>query len=132
MPRTIARLAVFALFFTAQATWADAAEIKVFSTTGIKSVGRFPKFEKTSSHKLNVTWSTAALLTKKVEFGEQADALVLIKNNVESLLKEGKIVSGTETLFGRANFAVGVKPATRNRISPPRRHSSKAFCPPKA
>ena len=114
MARIIAHLAVFGLFITAQATWADAAEIKVFSTIGIKSVLEelIPKFEKASGHTLNVTWSTAALLTKKVESGEQADALVLIKNNVESLLKEGKIVPGTETLFGRANFAVGVKAGT--------------------
>jgi len=52
------------------------------------------------------------LLTKRVEAGEQADALVLIKNNVESLLKEGKIVPGTETLFGQSIFAVGVKTGT--------------------
>ena len=114
MVGVIVRLAVFALFITAQSNLAGASEIKVFSTTGVKGVLEelIPKFEKASGHSLNVTWSTAALLTKRVEAGEQADALVLIKNNVESLLKEGKIVPGTETLFGQSIFAVGVKTGT--------------------
>jgi len=114
MAGAIVRLAVFALFITAQSNLAGAAEIKVFSTIGVKSVLEelIPKFEKASGHTLNVTWSTAALLTKRVEAGEQADALVLIRNNVESLLKEGKIAPGTETLFGQSIFAVGVKTGT--------------------
>ncbi|HUL90217.1 MAG TPA: substrate-binding domain-containing protein [Pseudolabrys sp.] len=114
MVGVIARLVIYALFITAQSNLANAAEIKVFSTIGVKSVLEelIPKFEKSSGHTLNVTWSTAALLTKRVETGEQADALVLIKNNVESLLKEGKIVPGTETLFGQSIFAVGIKTGT--------------------
>jgi len=114
MVGVIARLVIYALFITAQSNLANAAEIKVFSTIGVKSVLEelIPKFEKSSGHTLNVTWSTAALLTKRVETGEQADALVLIKNNVESLLKEDKIVPGTETLFGQSIFAVGIKTGT--------------------
>jgi molybdate transport system substrate-binding protein len=108
MSRTIGLLAAF---IAAQVTLAGAAEIKVFSTIGVKSVLEelIPKFEKSSGHKLNVTWSTAALLAKRVELGEQADALILIKNNVETLLKGGKIVPGTDTLFGQSIFGVGVK-----------------------
>lgn len=111
MIRIIVRLVVIAAFIAAQVTLAGAAEIRVFSTVGIKNVLEelIPKFEKSSGHKLNVTWSTAALLTKRVQSGEQADALILIKSNVETLLKEGKIVPGTETLFGQSVFAIGVK-----------------------
>ena len=111
MTKKMSRLAAVAALLLLQATWADAAEIKVFSTVGIKSVLEelIPKFEKSSGHKLDVTWSTAALLAKRVQSGEQADALLLIKSNIDTLLKEGKIVPGTETLFGQSIFAVGVK-----------------------
>lgn len=111
MTKSMCRLAAVAAVLLAQATWASAAEVKVFSTVGIKSVLEelIPRFEKSSGHTVNVTWSTAALLTKRVQSGEQADALLLIKNNVETLLKEGKIVPGTDTLFGQSVFAVGVK-----------------------
>lgn len=102
--------AVSALLF-AQVAIASAAEIKVFSTVGVKSVldELVPKFEKASGHKLSITWSTAALLAKRVHDGEQADALILIKNNIESLLKEGKVMPGTDTIFTQSIFAVGVK-----------------------
>jgi molybdate transport system substrate-binding protein len=108
MSRTIGLLAAF---IAAQVTLAGAAEIKVFSTIGVKSVLEelIPKFEMSSGHKLDVTWSTAALLAKRVESGEQADAVILIENNVETLLKGGKIVPGTDALFGQSIFAVGVR-----------------------
>jgi molybdate transport system substrate-binding protein len=114
MARIIGRLAAFTLFVVVQVTWADAAEIQVFSTVGIKSVLEelVPKFEKATGNKLNITWSTAALLTKRVQSGEQADAVVLIKSNVDTLIKDGKIVPGTDTLFGQSIFAVGVKSGT--------------------
>ena len=98
-----------ALILATQAV--PAAEIKVFSTVGVKSVLEelIPKFEKASGHKLNLTWSTAALLARRAQAGEVADALILIKDNVETLLKEGKIVPGTDTLFAKSIFAVGVK-----------------------
>ncbi len=42
----------------AQAALASAAEIKVFSTIGVKSALEelTPKFEKATGHKLNITW----------------------------------------------------------------------------
>ncbi len=111
MPALIVRLVAFLALMLAQVSWASAAEVKVFSTVGVKSVLEelIPKFEKSSGHKLNVSWSTAALLTKRVEAGEQADALILIKSNVDTLLKAGKIVPGTVTTFGQSIFAIGIK-----------------------
>jgi molybdate transport system substrate-binding protein len=111
MTKTMIRSAAVAALLLAQAAAASAAEVKVYSTIGVKGVMEelIPAFEKSSGHKLNVTWSTAALLAKRVESGEQADALILIKSNVETLLKGGKIVPGTDTLVGQSIFAVGVK-----------------------
>jgi molybdate transport system substrate-binding protein len=120
MTKSMSRLAAVAALLLVQATSAGATEIKVFSTVGIKSVLEelIPKFEQSSGHKLDMTWSTAALLAKRVQSGEQADALLLIKSNIDTLLKEGKIVPGTETLFGQSVFAVGVKSgATKPDIS---------------
>ena len=105
------RLAAVVALLIAQAGIASAAEIKVFATVGVKAVVEelVPKFEKATGHKLNITWSTGALLTQRVQAGEQADALILIKGNVETLLKDGKIAPGTDSLFAKSIFAVGVK-----------------------
>ena len=122
MGRTIRRLAAIAVFLLAQAALASAAEIKVFSTVGVKSVIEelAPKFEKATGHKLAITWSTASLLAKRVQAGEQADALILIKGNLETLQKEGKIMPGTDVIFSKSIFAVGVKAgAAKPDISTP-------------
>ena len=114
MMKSMIRLAAVAGLLLAQTVVASAAEIKVYSTIGVKGVLEelIPKFEKQTGHKLNMTWSTAALLAKRVQAGEQADALILIKGDVANLLKDGKIVPGTDTLFGQSIFAIGVKAGT--------------------
>jgi len=122
MTRTISRLAATGAALLLQVTIATAAEIKVFSTIGVKSVLEelIPKFEQTTGNKVNVTWSTAALLEKRVQAGEQADALVLVKNNVDNLLKDGKIASGTNAIFAKSIFAVAIKAgAAKPDISTP-------------
>jgi molybdate transport system substrate-binding protein len=111
MGRNIGRLAAIAVLLFAQAGLISAAEIKVFATVGVKSVLEeiIPKFEKATGNKIAITWSTAALLMKRVQAGEQADALILIKGNIETLQKEGKIVPGTDVIFTKSIFAVGIK-----------------------
>ena len=54
----------------------DAAEIKVYSTIGMRSVLEElkPKFEQASGHKLDITWGLAGALTKRVADGERPDA----------------------------------------------------------
>jgi molybdate transport system substrate-binding protein len=99
-----------------------AAEIKVYSTVGVKSAleDLVPKFEKATGNKLNITWSTAALLAKRVQAGEQADALILIKGDIEALRKQGKIMPGTDVVFSKSIFAVGTKAgAPKQDISTP-------------
>jgi molybdate transport system substrate-binding protein len=105
------RLAAIAVFLFAQASFASAAEIKVFSTVGVKSVLEeiIPKFEQATGNKVAITWSTAALLMKRVEAGEQVDALILIKGNIDALQKAGKIMPDTDLIFSKSIFAVGIK-----------------------
>jgi molybdate transport system substrate-binding protein len=90
---------------------AEAAEIKVFSTIGVKSVLEelAPKFEQASGNKLIVTWSTGTLLAKRIQAGEIADVLIAGPKDIEGLAKEGKIVAGSPAVVSRLSFAVGAK-----------------------
>src|ERR1044072_1060108 len=56
-----------ALALAAQSGFATAAELKVYSTIGMRSVLEElkPKFEQASGHKLDITWGLAAGLTKR-------------------------------------------------------------------
>jgi molybdate transport system substrate-binding protein len=116
------RIAAIAAMFFALAAYARAAEVKVFSTIGVQAALEelAPKFEKASGHKLNITWGTAAMLVKRVQGGENADALVLTKQGLDALAKEGKINSGSESTFASSGMAMVVKKgAAKPDISTP-------------
>ncbi len=90
---------------------ANAAEIKVFSTIGVRSALQelAPKFEKASGHKLTITWATAALLVKRVQAGESADLMVLTKQSLDALTKDGKASAGSDAVFASSGMGLVVK-----------------------
>lgn len=107
----LARIAVAAAFVLAQANLAAAAELKVFSTIGVQSALEqlTPQLAKASGATLAVTWGTAAMLTKRVEAGETADVLILTREGVDTLAKEGKIAPGSTATFASSAIALSVK-----------------------
>jgi molybdate transport system substrate-binding protein len=111
-----------AAIFVAQATFACAAEIKVYATIGVKHSleDLTAKFEKTSGHRVSITWGTGAGLAKRIQAGEQADLLVLTRQGLDTLSKDGKVAVGTERNFTSSTQAVGIrKGAPRPDISTP-------------
>jgi molybdenum ABC transporter, periplasmic molybdate-binding protein len=111
MSRNIGRVAAIAVFLIAQATFAFAAEIKVYSTIGVQAALEelAPKFEKATGHKLTITWGTAALLVKRVQAGESADLYVLVKQSHDTLVKENKATARPDALFASSGMAMVVK-----------------------
>jgi molybdate transport system substrate-binding protein len=122
MIRKASRIAAIASFLFASASIASAAEIRVFSTIGVKAALEelAPKFEKATGNKLTITFGTAAILVKKVQAGESADALVLTKQGLETLAKEGKVAPGSDANFASSGMALVVKQgASKPDISTP-------------
>ena len=111
MSRTWGRVAAVAAFIAAQATFATAAEVKVFSTIGVQAALEelTPKFEKASGHKLNITWATAAVLVKRIQGGETADLLVLTKQGLDTMVKENKATASADAVFASSGMAMVVK-----------------------
>jgi molybdate transport system substrate-binding protein len=97
-----------AVVLTAQI--AAAAEIKVYSTIGVKSAleDLAPKFEKATGNKLNITWGLISGFVKKAQEGDVPDVLIVSRPGIDSLTKDGKIAAGGVTL-GKSIFAFGVK-----------------------
>lgn len=110
MTRTIGRVAAIAAFMAAQATFATAAELKVYSTIGVKGAIEelAPKFENATGNKLTITWGLITLFTKKAQEGDVPDVLIVSRASIDSLTKDGKIAPGGVTL-GSSIFAFGVK-----------------------
>jgi molybdate transport system substrate-binding protein len=77
-----------------------------------------PKFEKASGNKLAITWATAAVLVKRVQAGEAADLLILTRQSLDALVKDGKASADSDATFASSGMAVVVKKgATKPDIS---------------
>jgi len=108
MRKIIARAVVAALLLAPAA--ASAAELKVYSTIGVKSAieDLAPKFERATGNKLNISWGLISGFTKKAQEGDVPDVLIVSRGSIDSLTKDGKIAPGGVTL-GKSIFAFGVK-----------------------
>ncbi len=86
-------------------------ELSVYSTIGVRSAADelFQKFEKTSGHKLAVTWGTAPMLVKRIEGGESADVLIFSRAGIDQLKKQGKIAPGSDVTLAGSGVAIAVK-----------------------
>jgi molybdate transport system substrate-binding protein len=87
------------------------AELKVYSTIGVRSAaeGLLAQLEKTSGHKLAVTWGTAPMLVKRIEDGETADVLILSRAGIDALKKQGKIAPGSDVTLASSGVGIAVK-----------------------
>ena len=96
MTRTVGALVTLAICLMAQA--ASGAEIKVYSTIGVKSAleDLAPKFEKATGNKLNITWGLISAFTKRAQEGDVPDVLVVSRASIDSLTKDGKIAAGSD------------------------------------
>ncbi len=102
---------VLATFVFAQAQATPAAELKVYSTIAVRGAVEelAPQFERASGNKLVFTWSTAALLLKRIEAGETPDVVILTRTSVDTLTKEGKVAPSSEMLLASSGIAIAVK-----------------------
>ena len=101
---------------------ADAAEIKVLSAFGIMAVMEDlgPKFERASGHKLAITFGSGGAVVKRVQGGEPADVIVIPRQGIDSLVKDGKAAAGEVTDVARSGMGVAVrKGAPKPDISSP-------------
>jgi molybdate transport system substrate-binding protein len=109
MTRTVGALVTLAICLTAQAV--AGAEIKVYSTIGVKSAleDLAPKFQKETGNKLNITWGLISAFTKKAQEGDVPDVLVVSRASIDSLTKDGKIAAGSDATLAKSVFAIAVK-----------------------
>ena len=121
----MARHAVFAALLTASFLLPDigrAAEIKVLSANGMREVMEDlqPTFERATSHRLAISFATVGVIVKRISAGESADIIVVPRQGVDSLVKDGKATGGSVAVIARSGIGVIVrKDAPRPDISTP-------------
>ncbi len=101
---------------------AQAAEVKVLSAFAIGPVMEDlgPKFERTTGHKLAITFATIGAVVKRVQDGETADVVIISRQGIDSLVKDGKAAAGNVTVVALSGIGVAVrKGASKPDISSP-------------
>ena len=100
-----------ALVFLAQAGFANAAEIKVLNALGFKDVtdDLGPKFERASKHKLAIKYGTLGEIVKLVRGGETADVVIIPRQGIDGLVKDGKAAAGNVTVLASSSIVVVVR-----------------------
>lgn len=90
---------------------ANAAEIKVLSTIGVKSVvdELGPQFERETGNKLAITYGIANLMRRQIEAGESFDLAIMTAPVADALIKQGKLVAATRQDLARGGIGIAVR-----------------------
>ena len=87
------------------------SEISVYSSIGVRSAAEelFRNFEKHDGSRLSVTWGTAPMLVARIEADERADVLILSRAGVDALLKQAKVLPGSDVTLAGSGVAIAVR-----------------------
>jgi len=99
-----------------------AGDLKIFSTIAVQSALEtlVPQFETANGGRLDITWNTAPVLVKRLQDGETADVLILNRAGMDAMLREGRVLAGSEVTLASSATALAVKAgAPRPDISTP-------------
>src|SRR5271163_4149996 len=107
--RTIAALAGLALPLTVAS--AQAAELKVFASTAVKTLVEElgPQFEKASENKVTFTIAPAAVLKGRIDQGAAFDVSIITGVLNDALAAAGKVDGATRATVARAGLGVAFR-----------------------
>jgi molybdate transport system substrate-binding protein len=90
---------------------AEAAALKVLSAIGMQVVMEDlgPKFERATGHTLALTIDATERVVKRVHGGETADVIVLPRQGIDGLVKDGKAAAGTVTAIAQSGIGLAVR-----------------------
>ncbi len=110
---------------------AIAAEIKIISSVGMRAVLEEldPQFERTTQHKLIITFGTAAPLKRQVDEGPAFYVTILTPPMLKDLAKSGKVETGS-VVRGRKPALASRRGRMPRRWTSPRRRGSNARSSP--
>ena len=104
----------FALMFV-QAVPAQAADVRVLCSNGLKAVFEelAPQFERSTGHKIVVTYGLAAGFKQQIDAGTAVDVAILTPALIDDLIKSGKMAADSRTVIARTGLGVMIKSGAR-------------------
>ena len=110
----IVAVAVGLVLTLAQTSAAQAPEItaiKVLCSTALRPVMQelAPQFERATGHKVVIEYGVSTAIQRRVEAGEQFEAIFLNGTQLDALVQAGKIAPGTRTAVARSGMAIAIR-----------------------
>src|SRR6185295_6920521 len=95
----------------AQAGLAGAAELKVMSSNGVKTVLEelVPQFEKSTGHQVVLQFAPAADIKAQIDKGAAFDIAVLTTALIDALIKEGKAPAASRVNLANSGAGVAIR-----------------------
>ena len=89
----------------------NAVEIKVLSTHAVMEAlcDLGPRFERTSGHRLTVSYDPANVIKRQIEGGGAFDVAILTKPVIDDLAGQGAILPDTRTGIARSGLGLAVR-----------------------
>jgi len=109
--RKIATTVLGALSAVVMGTAVHAAEITLLGSTAMREPLEelVPLFEKATGHKVKMTLFSATVLVGKVRENSPSDLVMTTPDNLEALVKDGKLLPNTRVDFVHSRVGVAVK-----------------------
>jgi molybdate transport system substrate-binding protein len=88
-----------------------AVEIKVVASVGIQAALEelVPQFERSTEHKLKITFGAASELKQQIDGGEAFDVAVLTPAIIDDLIKQGKVAADAHSNVARTWIGMEVR-----------------------
>src|SRR6266542_3882779 len=98
-------------FVALACTVATAADVRVLAPNAVKDsiVEVISQFERSTGHKIVISWSGTEAITKRISEGEIADVVINASQNIDRLSVRGKLVQDTRTDFAKSSIGVAVQ-----------------------
>ena len=90
---------------------AQAAEVKVMAANAVKEayLELVTAFEKSTGHKVTTIWGGTEGVAKRISGGEVVDIVIIAALNIDKLIAEGKLVSGSRADFAKSGVGIAVR-----------------------
>lgn len=90
---------------------AHAAEVKVLASNAVRTVLQDigPQFEKATENKLAISFGLSAAFRPRIEAGEAFDLTFLPPNQIDDLIKQGKIAADSRAVIAKTGSAIMVR-----------------------
>ncbi len=90
---------------------ARAAEIKLLASIAAREavLDLLPAFERTSGHRVSVTWTGTEAVAKRIADGELADVVLIAAPTVDKLIAAGSLVAGSRADVAKSGIGVALR-----------------------